>query len=295
MNERVEDRLRRALEARAEQVTPDSLRPVEPVRTVRSRRPHWGHQLLAAAAVATVAVAAVTYAVNSGTTEPAPGPAAPPRVVTDGSCAKTTALVDRALRQGGVPADVDGDGATDQVVIAVDKNGEPGCRTFLGVRTAAGTTYSTAMPDATPEPLPFPAEVIGVPQLGDAPGAEIVVDTHARADGAYAQLYTLTDSGLRLVSVPGTEDDSFLVEGGGVTAPYGAGCRSNGDLLLSNAAARGRDFEVTQRVYSLRGDRLVEMQPPSTSEVSGNDLIRQFPEFASPHFAACDGAVRRGR
>jgi hypothetical protein len=294
MNERVEDRLRRALQARAEQVTPESLPPSGSVRSLRPHRAFWGPQLLVAAAVTAVVAGVVGYTVISTTDRTVPGPATPPRVVTGSTCEREHALVEQALKRGGLPADVDGDGEADQVVVAVDENGRPGCRSFLGVRTDAGTTYSTAMPDATREPLPFPPEVIGVPQLGDVPGAEVVVDTQARADGAYAQLYTLTGSGLTQVQVPGTDDDSILVEGGGVTAPSGADCRSNGDLLLSNAQVRGpRTFEVTQQVYSLQVDRLVQSRPPTTSDVAADDLTAQFPEFSAPHFGACNGAVRR--
>jgi hypothetical protein len=150
------------------------------------------------------------------------------------------------------------------------------------------------MPEVASPAPPFPPEVIGLPQLGTEGGAEIVVDTQARADGALAQMYTLTDSGLAPVQVPDTEDDTFLVEGGGVTAPSGADCRSDGDLLLANAQLRGRDtFVVTQQAYTLQGTQLVPAGSPTTSQVAANDLVRQFPEFATPHFAPCDGVVGR--
>lgn len=294
-HESVEDRLRRALSARAEQVTPSSLRPPAPLKPASPRKVTWHAPMLAAAAAATVLVAGVTYAALSGTLgQPAPGPAAPPepKVVTGSACPRETALVGSALRRDeGVAADVDGDGAPDRVVVATDEQGQPGCRAFVGTRTATGSTYSTAMADAWgPRMPPFPPEVMGVPVLGNGTGAEIVVDTHARADGALAQLFTLTDAGLVQVRVPGGEDGSFLVEGGGVRFPYGAGCRTDGSLLVSRAAARGQTFEVTQRVYTLDGDRLTETGSTKT-DVPGNDLPREFPEFFAPHFGACGGEV----
>jgi hypothetical protein len=251
-----------------------------------NRRITWGVPALAAVAVAAVVVAGLTYATTSRT---GAGEAAAPRTVTGSSCERESALVDAALRRSSTTADVDGDGAPDRVAVAVDDEGRPGCRTFLGVRTAAGTTYSTAMPDASTNPLPFPPDVIGLPRLGDD-GAEIVVDTHAAADGALAQMFTLTGSGLVQVEVPGI-GNGFYVEGGGVTAPNGADCRADGALLLSRAALDGQRYQVTRRYYTLTQDRLVAAEPPSTSEVAGDDLIREFPEFAAPHFAACGGLV----
>jgi hypothetical protein len=190
-----------------------------------------------------------------------------------------------------VPADMDGDGAPDRVVVALDEHGDRGCRAFVGVRTATGSTYSTAMADVWGRRLLFPPEVIGVPVLSKGTGAEVVVDTHARADGALAQLFTLTDAGLAQVRVPGGKDGSFLVEGGGVTFPSGAGCRPDGTLVLSSAVGKRQTFEVTRRVYALDGDRLTESGSTST-EVPADDLVRQFPEFGTPHFAACGGEVR---
>lgn len=298
-HEHIEDRLRRALSARAEQVTHSSLRAAEPLQPTAPRKVTWRAPMLAAAAVATVLVAGVTYAALSGSVgQPAPGPAtAPPqpKVVTGSTCPHEGALAGAALRrEEGVPADVDGDGAPDRVVVAVDDHGAPGCRAFVGVRTASGSTYSTAMAAFSARPLPFPPDVIGVPVLGKGTGAEIVVDTHARADGALAQLFTLTDGGLVRVPVPGGEDSGFLVEGGGISAPHGAGCRADGTLVLSEAQIHGQSFDVTQRSYSLTGDRLSE-SGSTTKQVPANDLAKRFPEFLSPHFTACDGQVQRSR
>jgi hypothetical protein len=259
-----------------------------------NRRITWGVPLLTAAAVAVVVVAGLTYATMSRTGgAPTAAPLAAPQTVTGSPCERESALVGAALRHTSTTADVDGDGAADRVAVAVDDDGPPGCRTFLGVRTATGTTYSTAMPDASPTPLPFPPDVIGLPRLGDG-GAEIVVDTHAAADGALAQMYTLTGSGLVQVQVPGV-GDGFYVEGGGVTAPHGADCRADGALLLSGAELRGQRYLVTRRYYTLTRDRLLVAEPPSTSEVAVDDLVRRFPEFVAPHFAACGGLVGPAR
>jgi hypothetical protein len=147
------------------------------------------------------------------------------------------------------------------------------------------------MADASGQPPPFPPEVIGVPVLGTGTGAEVVVDTNTRADSTLAQLFTLTDAGMVRVRVPEGQDGGFVVEGGGVTFPYGAACRPDGSLVLSSGAVKRHTFEVTRRVYTLDGDRLTETGS-TTSEVPANDLAKRFPEFHSPHFAACRGEVR---
>jgi hypothetical protein len=79
----IDDRIRLALRAQAEQVTEADLRPaVAPVgRSVVSRRTRWAMPLLAAAAVAAVAVG-TTVAVRSMMADPAPPASTPTPTVT---------------------------------------------------------------------------------------------------------------------------------------------------------------------------------------------------------------------
>jgi hypothetical protein len=282
-----EDRLRRALEARADQVTTHSLRgPVIPARAARRRR--WAPAaLLSAAAVAVVAAGALV--VRSASDHQDTPPVAPDRVETSGSCRREARLVTQALTGEVRRADIDGDGAADDVAVAVDDRGRQACRGFVGVRTAAGTTYSAAFDPSALPAGPIGPRIMGFPDLGDA-GAEIVVDTAARADSALAQLFTLTDAGLVRVAVPGSEDGNFVVEGGGVTYPDGAGCTADRALVLSTASAvaKGARYEVTRRTYDVTGDDLTFTGPESTSRnVPAARLTKEFPEFGSHHFDAC--------
>jgi hypothetical protein len=283
-----EERLRRALEARAEQVTAHSLRrPVVLERAARPRR--WAPAVLLSAAAVTV-VAGSLYLQSAPERQDSP-PAAgrPERVETSGSCPGEAQLVSDALAGDVRIADVDGDGSPDDVTVAVDEGARPACRAFVAVRTAEGSTYSAAFdPSAVPGAAIKP-QIIGFPDFGD-PGAEIVVDTAALADGALAQLFTLTEGGLLRVAAPAFEDGNFLVEGGGVTHPQGAGCTAGRALVLSMASAsiEGKNYEVTRQIYDVTGDDLEFTGPDITTRtVPAAQLTTEFPEFRSPHFDAC--------
>jgi len=306
MNKDIEDRLRRALVGRAEQVTAASLRPAEPPNLATSRRPAWGSPgrsrwttwstvTLAAAAVATV-IGGLTY-LSLRPNEDTP-PASSPTVVTGSSCDREAELVAAALSVSWVPADVDGDGVPDRVATAVDGEAAPNCRAFVGVRTGSGTTYSTALEAPAVPPPGVNADVIGVPDLGADGRADVVVDTHLMADGALAQLFTLTDGGLQRVPAPAFEDGNFVVQGGGVTSPQAAGCTTDGSLVISMATldARAEGYDVTRQTYPVRGMPLEFGSPRvTTGKASATGLAARFPEFGDNNFAPCGGEVETSR
>ena len=291
----IEDRLRQALAARAEQVTPASLRPADPPKVKRPRRFSWGLPLLAAAA-AVLAVLGVMSVVDLGGQESAP-PAGKPIVHTSGNCDREGALITRALLGGRTfAADVNGDGAPDQVATADDHKAPPKCRAFVGVRLAdSGAIYSTVLDafGAPAVPPPGSPQVTNAPDFGLDGRADIVVDTHWMADSALSQIFTWTEDGLMRVLAPGTEDGNITVYGGGSEAPLGAGCTSNGSLVTSmaNAVDRGRSYDVTRHTYPVTGDPLEFGSPKmSTGHVSAAQLIQRFPEFApGGGFVPCSG------
>ena len=179
-----------------------------------------------------------------------------------------------ALDRDWVPGDVDGDGRSDRVAVAVDESTDPVCRAFVAVRLAgSGTTYSAVLDASAVPPAGMTGQVIGLPDLGDDPGAEVVVDTQSMADGALAQMFTLTRSGLVRWASPAFEDGNFVVQGVGVTEPRGAACTADGSLVLSMALLERDRYEVTRHA---------------------DQLGEQFPEFNSPHFAACGDRVDTG-
>lgn len=214
----------------------------------------------------------------------------PSSFVTSGECPRERALVRKALDRSTLRADVDGDGRPDTVAAASDPGADKPCRGFVGVRLEGGATYSTHL---VPEAAPIKgleAEVVGLPRLGSAPGAQVVVDTKAAVDSLLAQMFTFARGGLRPVDVPGLEDGTFIVEGGGVIYPFGASCTASGQLVLSRAAQTedGASYHVTRRVYEPRGAEVGLVDPTVTrSTVPVSRLVDQFPEFAGSHWKAC--------
>jgi len=216
---------------------------------------------------------------------------------SSGDCAAERSLVRRALDRSTLRVDVDGDGRLDEVAVATDHDAGKRCRAFVGVRVEDGSTYSTHLhPGAVPPIEGLRARVVGLPDLGDAPGAQIVVDTRAAVDSVLAQMFTLTADGLRRVHVPVFEDGTFIVGGGGVVYPYAAACTRDGRMVLSTAeqSEDGERFRVTRRTYEVSGPRLRFSDPEvEGATVPVDELAGRFPEFAGAHWRACTGEVRR--
>jgi hypothetical protein len=141
-------------------------------------------------------------------------------------------------------------------------------------------------------------EVVGLPDLGADRRADIVVDTHAMADEALGQIFTLTDAGLVRVAAPAFEDGNIVVYGGGVTTPQGTGCTADGSLVISMATAvdGGAAYQVTRQAYSVSGNPIRFGGPDVSSDrLPAEQLSPRFPEFAGNGFAPCGGAVDTGR
>lgn len=280
----IEDRLRQALAARAEQVTPASLRPADPPKVKRPRRFSWGLPLLAAAA-AVLAVLGVMSVVDLGGQDSAP-PAGKPIVHTSGNCDREEALMTRALLgPSEFTADVNGDGAPDQVATVTDDKAPEKCRAFVGVRLAnSGAIYSTVLAAPVVPPPNMSAQVMSAPDFGLDGRADLVVNTHFKADSAVAQIFTWTENGLVRVLSPASEDGNLAVDGGGLSSPVAAGCTANGSLIISMADAvdQGKSFEVTRQVYPVTGDPLEFGDPKiSPAQVPAAQLEQRFPEFVS--------------
>lgn len=215
---------------------------------------------------------------------------------TSGDCPREQTVVRRALHRSHLRVDVNGDGRLDKVAVASEPGAPKPCRAFVGVRVRGGSTYSTHLiPGAAPI-KGLRAQIVGVPTLQHQRGAQIVVDTKAAVDSVLAQMFTLAGGRLRPVHVPGSEDGTFIVEGGGVIYPHGAGCTAEGRVMLSQAAQTtdGKRFRVTRRTYDIRGERARFATPVVKRETVGvNQLVERFPEFTAPHWKACTGKVRR--
>jgi hypothetical protein len=220
-------------------------------------------------------------------TESTGGPAYTLNTSTD--CRAEERLARRALAKTDVRVDVDGDGRRDKVAVITDGDARPACRVFVAVKVRGGDGHSNALDRSAVPSRAVDARIEALPDLGNDPGSEIVVDTRAKVDGILAQLFTLTTDGLTRVPMPAFEDGNFYVEGAGVTNPRGASCTSKGAMVLSMATAldHGR-YEVTRHVYPVKGDALRLTGPRmSVARVPGGQLVDEFPEFGAPHFTAC--------
>jgi hypothetical protein len=249
-----------------------------------------------AAAIAAVLLLASCGQDGAGEQGGDPVSASVPQVVTSGQCEGEEALVRRALDRSGVDVDIDGDGRLDRVAVASDPGADEPCRGFVGVRIRGGSTYSTHL---FARAVPFeglPARIDGLPDLGDEPGAAIVVDTRAAVDAVLGQMFTLAGGRLQPAEVPGSEDGIFIVEGGGVIYPHGAGCTADGRLVLTEAAQTrdGEAYRVTRRTHEAYGDPLRFGDAEVEREtVPVDELVTRFPEFARPHWEDCTATVRR--
>jgi hypothetical protein len=217
-------------------------------------------------------------------------PERPAQVASAPQCPHQQAVVAGALHRSHLRVDVSGDGKPDTVAAASDPGAAKPCRGFVAVQVSGGGVYAAHLiPDAVPI-HGIRARVVGVPRLGGRAGADVVVDTGAAVDSVLAQLFTFTGGRLQAVHVPDQRDGSFIVVGGGLMFPRGAGCTRDGRLILSRAAqtADGQWFRVTRRTYPLRPGGLGFTEPEVTrATVPVKQLGIRFPEFVGPHWRAC--------
>ena len=150
MSTLIEDRLAAALRARAEQVAPEDLRPLEVPET--TRRP-WRPVLAGLAAAATVAAVAVPLA-TGGSDEDRPAPPASSSTPSPSPSAVATPFDETSRAEG----DVDGDGAAD--LVRTDQEG------LVRVDLADGSRAELQQP--------LGSSIEGLAEMG-VPGLAVVV------------------------------------------------------------------------------------------------------------------------
>ncbi|MGH3507066.1 MAG: hypothetical protein ACRDO2_07670 [Nocardioidaceae bacterium] len=237
------------------------------------------------ATMAAFAVAAGGSASGAATT----GDASPSyNLHTSSDCRSEERLAHRGIAHPDRRVDVDGDGRRDKVAVVTDSDARKACRVVVAVKVRGGAAYSAVLDPSAVPPRGVRARIEAMPDLGNDPGVEIVIDSRMKADGVLAQLFTLTRDGLERVPMPAFEDGNFYVEGGGVTYPRGASCNARGAMILSMAILERGRYEVTRHVYPVKGDRLRLTGPRmKVAHVPGDELVDRFPEFGSRHFTAC--------
>lgn len=266
MSSTIEDRLTAALEARAEQVTPEDLRPLE-VPQAPGR--HVGAGVLLLAAAVTAAVVATPFVLTrdggapssgpagtpsvvpspSGEAQPSPtGPPPPVVTVTPTEVPENRGKLKVAARQW---ADVDGDGQLDRVRLLTDATGpeEPGERSELEVTLAAGGAGFAEVPPGYADLLPGFAI--------NRDGQEQVLLSHTQGgDSASLLVYTWLDGSLVQARKDGKAPLALELDGQGTVADYVTDDRGLLSWLRLDRVS-GSTYRVRQWTWILDGDQLV--------------------------------------
>src|SRR5512139_2143900 len=256
MSSTIEDRLVAALEARAELVTPQDLRPLEVPATPR-RHARAGVLLLAAAA--TIAVVATPFVLEGGgDLSPEPGPAGPPSVgVSEPAEPEPTEPSDTptvptdAVVVGRQKADVDGDGRPDRVRLLLQgSDPENPSDGFVEVSLATGATGVAEVPFGYPGPLKPAFDI-------NDDGREQVLLSHTEGgDAASLLVYTWQDGGLVLARRQGDAPLAVALDGQGAAAGYYTDDRGLTSWSRLDPVG-GSTYQVEEWSWSVDGDRLV--------------------------------------
>jgi hypothetical protein len=229
---------------------------------------------------------------------PAPDDQISTGIVTGSDCAnEEDAVVDAVSQTGILEDDVDGDGESDSVFLVEDDEGEPGCKSFIVVRTA-GTQYSTAAdPTGTPRSMSTPT-LNSLAEVNGREGVEIVINVEMGASTQFAALFTFSSGGIEPIELKGKGPGPFA-SGLGDLFPFGGSvghldavdCTNEGDVVMSAAIPSGDSadaYEVERRFFRVQGSKLVLDKDRTRVEVVDAAGVDEFPEFSGSPFLSCN-------
>ena len=258
MSATIEDRLTAALQARAELVTSDDLRPLAvPATPAHARRRTV--IVLAAAAAAVVAVAAPFViarldGTDNGSVPIRPPVLPPPTDTTPTNPAPTTAdepadggrLVDRQQ------ADVDGDGRPDDVRVLVTSGHGGGSAGVVEVTSASGTTASASWPTG------YPPRLLPAFDINDDGHEQVLLSFTAGGDEAPMLVYAWLDGGLVRADTAGSAPLALGLDGEGTYTDYYTDVRGLHSWLRGEPVQPGGwpMFHVQDWVWTLDRDQL---------------------------------------
>jgi hypothetical protein len=190
---------------------------------------------------------------------------------------------------GTLNADVDGDGESDEVSLAIDEDAaDLECRFFLVVETVEGAHSVTIDQEGLATELQAPSLVTAA-QVDAAGGLEVVVRLLGGASTDFSGVFTYTGDELRRVSVEGGPSGDLFPSGGTVAHVEGSDCADGGLVVISEALANGPpgSYEVTRRFFEPADDEL-QIRRDLTEKLSLEEAeLSQLPEFRSPPFGSC--------
>jgi hypothetical protein len=209
-----------------------------------------------------------------------------------GGCANQAAIAStpNLLRPGSLRGDVDGDGTADTVRIALDPSGATGCRAFVVVRLAGGSTVTAPIPQWEPTPvLPAP-HLNSLARIDSVPGDEVVIDVAAGASTQFEGVYTYSAPGLTPVTATGTPFNGLFAYGGSVGHLDGEACTRRGTVVISGATERGVSpvrYKVVRRFFRPGAGVLIYRPSLTQRKVLRLRKLQRLPEFFGAPFAGC--------
>jgi hypothetical protein len=263
MNSTIEDRLAAALDARAELVRHEDLRPLEVPTTPRMGAPARAGVLLLAAAAATAAVVATPFVLDgSDGRAPEHGPAQTPSAgVSEPSepsepepskpseASETPVVPADAIVVDRQQADVDGDGRPDRVRLLLDgPSAQDWGVGFVEASLAAGGTAVAEVPEGYPGLEP-------AFDLNDDGREQVLLSYTQGGDSAQLLVYTWHDGGLVLAQKEGDAPLGWEEFEGQMVGYY----TDDRGLVswLRGKSVGGSTYEVEQWSWAVDGDRLV--------------------------------------
>lgn len=188
--------------------------------------------------------------------------------------------------------DVDGDGASDRVFLAVNRTGAPHCRYWVVVATKKRKLIAALKPQpwfhrVDAETVLSVVSLQSLIQLKPR-GLDVTVRTSRGASWHKLEIFTVTSSRRRASLVPRIPASGTFSYGGTVSQFGVIDCAGRGSrlILMSKAVKQESGWRVSRLVY-----RATEFQPSQLiRRLSVNVLVPRYDEIAArfPEFA--DGA-----
>ena len=200
---------------------------------------------------------------------------------------------------GATQGDLDDDGRSDRVQIVHEEAAPPGCGSFLIAITSEVTFSAPVDPAGEPRALEEPS-ILGVTDVDERPGDEVVMLLETGASTQFAGVFTLTTSGLERLTLEGRGPGPFATEESGAALfPFGGSvghveavdCAPAGGIVMSAATPAGasaESYRVERRYFRSDGTRLVLDRSATEREVVEGLDLGNFPEFRGSPFLSCD-------
>lgn len=212
----------------------------------------------------------------------------PVRSIAATTCPNQTTTVAGARQPGTITGDIDGDGAVDQIQIAIDRAAEQGCQAFLLAATQSGEVSGPIAAWSLEGGLPQP-RLHSVAQVNGSGGDEVIVDV---AQGASTQFVSvLTDVGgaffpLTLPKTAPTSQHDVFAYGGSVGHLDAPDC-ADGEIVVSFAVPQGNVYRVTRRFYTVEDAALRSDESRDRTSTAPFNGLGRFPEFSTAPFGNC--------